>query len=150
MDTLLIVEDGLEYYDFFRLFLEKEHSYLHAQAGAKAFEHLEKEEVTLVVLDMRFERSPAEDLLGDVEQVADDYFGGDLTRAQRYIEDNQGTMILAEMRQRRFGQPVLFVSDMPARKLANLRRLYGKVHTVPYFDAAAIRREIAIALGSDS
>ncbi len=150
MDTLLIVEDGLEYFDFFRLFLEKEHSYLHAQAGHAAFEQLAEEEVTLVVLDMRFERSPAEDLLGDVDNVAEDYFGGDLTRAQRYIEDNQGTMILAEMRDRGYQHPVLFVSDMPSRKLDNLRKLYGKVHAVPYFDAAAIRREISIALGGES
>lgn len=146
MRTLLIVEDGREYLDFFRLFLKEEHEYLHAQSAAAAFAHLEGRPVDLVVLDMRFERSPPEDLLGDVDQVGRDYFGGDLTRALRYVADNQGTLILSELRRRSYDHPVLFVSDLPPRKLDNLRRLYGKVHMVPNFDASAIRREIETAL----
>ena len=147
MRTLLIVEDGREYYDFFRLFLEKEASYIHAQTGEAAFEVLGSRDVDLVVLDMRFERSTPEDLLGDVEKAAIDYFGGDLPLAQRYVLDNQGTFILSEMRARGLRQPVLFVTDMPPRRLANLRTLYGRVHAVPYFDTAAIRGEVDAALG---
>jgi hypothetical protein len=41
---------------------------------------------------------------------------------------------------------VLFVADMPARKVENLRKLYGAVRVVPNFDAAAIRAAIAAAL----
>jgi CheY-like chemotaxis protein len=146
MPTLLIVEDGREYLDFFRLFLEEEHTYLHAQSGAEAFAHLEEEAVDLVVLDMRFERSPPKDLLGDVDQVARDYFGGDPARAQRFVADNQGTLVLAELRAQGYRQPVLFVSDLPSRKRDNLRGLYGEIRAVPNFDAAAIRREIAAGL----
>ena len=62
MSTILIVEDGKEYLDFFKLFLKDEHEYLHAQSGGRALEHLAESAVDLIVLDMRFERSPAEDL----------------------------------------------------------------------------------------
>jgi len=147
MKTLLIVEDGREYLDFFELFLEKDYRYLHAQSGRRAIEHLAVEEVALVVLDMRFERSPAEDLLGDVQDIAVKYFGGDLGRAHRFLEENQGTLVLAELRSRGHAQPVLFVSDMASRKLQNLRDLYGRVHAVANFDAAVIRAEIGAALG---
>jgi len=149
MRTLLIVEDGQEYLDFFRLFLAEEHTYLHAQSGAAAYSLLDGKRVDLIVLDLRFERSAPEDLVGDVNQVANEYFGGDLTRAQRFVADNQGTLVLAELRAKEHLQPVLFVSDLPARKLDNLRELYGEVRAVPNFDAAAIRREIEAALGAD-
>lgn len=142
MQTVLIVEDGREYVDFFELFLKGDFDYVHAQSGEQALARLAENEVTLIVLDMRFERSPAEDLLGNVEQIAEQYFGGDLGRAHRYLEENQGTLVLAELRAHDFEQPVLFVSDMPQRKLENLRKLYGSVHAVPNFDAAAIRHEI--------
>jgi CheY-like chemotaxis protein len=146
MGTLLIVEDGTEYLEFFRLFLKDEHQYLHAQAGEAALRLLADEAVDLVVLDMRFDRSDASELLGDVTVVAGEYFGGDANRAQRYIEENQGTLILADLRKAGHALPVLFVADMPARKVENLRKLYGAVRVVPNFDAAAIRAAIAAAL----
>ena len=98
---------------------------------------------------MRFDRTPEEDLVGDVEEVAESYFGGDLDRGGRYVQDNQGTLILARMRDEDAHQPVLFVSDMPTRKLDNLRSLYGRIHAVPTFDAAAIRAELSAALGEE-
>ena len=150
MPTLLIVEDGTEYHDFFRLFLKKDHTYHHAQAGQRALDILAAEEVELVVLDMRFDRTDPAELLGDVDEVANQYFGGDLARAERFVEENQGTMVLSAMRENEHHQPVLFVHDMAERKLDNLRKLYGKVYTVPNFDAAAIRKEIAAALGDEA
>jgi CheY-like chemotaxis protein len=149
MTTVLIVEDGTEYRDFFELFLAKDHDYLFSQAGHHAIELLEKSPVDFVVLDMRFERSPAEDLFGDVEDVAKQYFGSDLARAHRFVEENQGTIILAEMRKNEHDQPVLFVSDMASKRLENLCKLYGAVHAVPNFDAGAIRTKIRDVLGAD-
>jgi CheY-like chemotaxis protein len=146
---ILVVEDGREYIDFFRLFLARDYEYLEARSGGTALERLAEARVDLVVMDMRFERCPAPDLLGDVAEVAASYFGGDLGRAARYVEDNQGALIVAELRRRGHDQPVLFVSDMPERRLANLKRLYGHVRAVPGFDAAAIRREIAAALDGE-
>lgn len=142
MSTGVIVEDGTEYRDFFDLFLQKDHTYLHSQAGLHAIDMLDRNDVDFVVLDMRFERSPAEDLIGDVEDMASQYFGGDLARAHRFVEENQGTLILSEMRKRGYSQPVLFVSDMAKRRLHNLRDLYGSVHAVPTFDASAIRAKL--------
>lgn len=146
MSAILIVEDGKEYLDFFRLFLKKEHTYFHSQAWHTALDILKDEQIDLIVLDMRFDRTLPEDLLGDTSSIADEYFGGDLARSQRYIGDNQGTLILSEIRKNTYDQPVLFVQDLPPRKLKNLRDLYGKIHTVPSFDAPAIRREIDVAL----
>lgn len=144
--NLLIVEDGTEYLDFFRLFLKGEHSYLHAQSGGGALKLLSKEDVDLVVMDMRFERIPLADLLGDLGQVADEYFGGDIERGQRFVQDNQGTLILAALRENGRDQPCLFVHDMAPKKLQNLRNLYGAVFSVPNFDAAAIRKELKEAM----
>lgn len=149
MGTILIVEDGTEYLDFFKLFIMKEHDYLHAQSGGAAIRILDGEPIDMVVLDMRFDRCEPDELLGDVKKVASDYFGGDMGRSQRYIEENQGTLVLGAMREADHHVPVLFVHDMPRRKLENLRKLYGRVHAVSHFDAAAIRREIAAALGQE-
>lgn len=147
MDRLLIVEDGTEYIDFFRLFLKDEHEYLHAQSCEGALAALGADAVAGLVLDMRFDRTPLEELVGDVDQVAKTYFGGDLVRGQRYVQDNQGTMILARLREEGHAAPALFISDLPKRKLENLRKLYGAVFSVPTFDAAAIRAELGRALG---
>jgi CheY-like chemotaxis protein len=150
MSTILVVEDGTEYVSFFRLFLAEDASYVRAGSCAEAQGLLEREDVAVVVLDMRFDRTAPEDLVGDVDEVASTYFGGDLARAERYVQENQGTLILARLRQAGYDLPALFVTDMPARKLQNLRKLYGRVHAVPTFDAGAIRRELAVATGADT
>ncbi len=146
MVRLLIVEDGTEYLEFFRLFLKDEHEYLHAQSCERALAVLGADGVDALVLDMRFDRTPLGELVGDVAEIAGAYFGGDLVRGQRYVQDTQGTMILARIRDAGHDAPALFVSDMPRRKLDNLRKLYGRVHAVPTFDAALIRAELASAL----
>ena len=149
MSNVLIVEDGTEYLDFFRLFLAGEHEYLHACCCREALARLDQESISALVLDMRFDRTPLEDLDGELEQVALAYFGGDLSRAQRYLQDGQGAIILAQIRRHGHEQPALFVTDMPTRKLENLRSLYRRVHAVPTFDAAAIRHELALAMGCE-
>ena len=146
MTTLLVVEDGREYLEFFQLFLKDDYSYRHAQSGRAAMSILDEDGIDMIVLDMRFDRTDESDLLGDEARVADDYFGGDRSRAQRYIKENQGTMILAALREESYTRPVLFVHDMPPKKLENLRALYGRIYVVPRFDAAAIRAEISKAL----
>lgn len=90
------------------------------------------------LVDLRFERSPVADLVGDVEGTAKRRFGGDVHRAVRYLKEQQGTLVLAAIRQAGFDGPAVFVHDFPGRRLANLCRLYGDVHAVPAFDAKAI------------
>lgn len=74
--------------------------------------------------------------------MAAQLFAGDRARAARYLKDQQGALILAELRRRGYNQPAVFVHDFPPRRLANLQRLYGRVEAVPTFDAAAIRRAL--------
>ena len=45
---------------------------------------------------------------------------------------------LAHLRERGCHAPALFIHDFPARRLDNLRQLYGDVHAIPSFDASAI------------
>ncbi len=94
------------------------------------------------MIDLRFDRAPAAALVGDVAGTAARLFAGDAARALRYVQDEQGTLILADLRAAGFAQPALFVHDFPRRRLANLRRLYGDVDAVPALDAAAIRRAL--------
>jgi CheY-like chemotaxis protein len=146
MSSVLIVEDGTEYLEFFQLFLAQEHEYLQARDGQTALELLAQRSIDLVVLDQRFDRCPPEQLLGDVDQVAHDFFGGDMVRGERYVTENQGAFILEHMRRRELSHPVLFISDFPRRKLRNLQQLHGAVFAVPHFDAQAIRRSIGTIL----
>ena len=58
-------------------------------------------------------------------------------------QDQQGALVLGALREAGFPQRAVFVHDFPPRRLANLRALYGDVHAVPSFDAAAIRSALA-------
>ncbi len=137
--TLLLVEDGTEYRSFFELFLADPYTVVHTQNGAAALSALAAGGIDAIVLDMRFDRTPTELLLGDVDEVTRRHFGRDRDRALRYLQDQQGTLILETIRQAGHVHPALFISDMPPRRALNLRKLYGAVAAVPGFDAAAIR-----------
>ena len=137
--TLLIVEDGTEYRSFFELFLAEAYEFAHAQSGAEALDALAKGGIDAIVLDMRFDRTPTEQLLGDVEAITRRHLGQDRERGLRYVQDQQGTFVLEAIRKAGYAQPALFISDMPPRRVDNLRKLYGTIAAVPGFDAAAIR-----------
>ena len=146
--TLLIVEDGTEYRAFFELFLAEPFQFVHAQSGREALDALGRGGVDAIVFDMRFDRTPTDQLLGDVDEVTRRHFGRDRDRGLRYLQDLQGTLILEAVRKAGHGHPALFISDMPPRRIENLGRLYGAVAAVPGFDAGAIRAALA-ALGVD-
>jgi hypothetical protein len=59
------------------------------------------------------------------------------------LKDQQGALILAQVRGLGYHQPAVFIHDFPPRRLQNLQRLYGRVSAVPSFDAVAIRRALA-------
>ncbi len=141
MSRLLVIEDGDEYAEFARVFLadlqiESAHSAADAVAALRA------RDADALLIDLRFDRAASEALVGDVEATAARLFAGDSERALRYLQDEQGTLILAELRAAGFTHRALFVHDFPPRRLANLRRLYGDVDAVPSLDAAAIRRAL--------
>lgn len=135
---MLVVEDGREYEEFARTFLGDRFDVVTAHSAAEAVEALAREPVDVLLVDLRFERAPAEALIGDVEATARRLFGGDRARALRWIKDQQGTLVLAEIRKAGFAQRAVFVHDFPPDRLKNLEKLYGDVHAVPGFDAAAI------------
>lgn len=135
---MLVVEDGREYEEFARTFLGDRFEVVTAHSAAEALATLARESVDALLVDLRFERAPAEALVGDVDATAKRLFGGDRARALRWIKDQQGTLVLAEIRKAGFAQRAVFVHDFPADRLRNLGKLYGDVRAVPGFDASAI------------
>lgn len=142
MARLLVIEDGGEYEEFARLFLADRFEVVSAHTAAEALAAAARG-VDAMLIDLRFERARDEDLIGGVASTAARLFAGDEVRATRWLKEQQGTLILAALREAGHSQPAVFVHDFPPRRLANLAKLYGKVSAVPSFDAAAIVRELA-------
>ncbi|RLB53724.1 MAG: hypothetical protein DRJ42_11160 [Deltaproteobacteria bacterium] len=142
MKRLLVIEDGHEYEEFARLFLADAFSIVASHSSEQALAALADASFDAVLLDLRFDRTPAADLTGDIPGTAERLFAGDTARALRYIKEQQGTLVLAQLREAGCDVPVVFVHDFPARRLHNLRRMYGAVAAVPTFDAAAILRAL--------
>lgn len=137
MPRLLVIEDGDEYEEFARVFLaDRFEAIVPAHSGEEALARAS--ECDAILIDLRFERAEPTTLLGDVTETAGRLFAGDHSRATRWLKDQQGTLILAALRDAGHDQPAVFVHDFPARRLKNLQRLYGRVAAVPGFDAAAI------------
>ncbi|MBZ0120054.1 MAG: hypothetical protein K8H88_23900 [Sandaracinaceae bacterium] len=138
MPRLLVIEDGDEYEEFARLFLADRYEVVAVRSGADALAALGREPIDALLIDLRFERARAEDLVGHVGETAARLFAGDEVRAARWIKEQQGTLVLAELREAGHLQPAVFVHDFPPRRLANLRKMYGRVGAVVAFDAGAI------------
>jgi CheY-like chemotaxis protein len=90
--TILIVEDGNEYLENLSRFVP-EPSYVQTHNGAEALAALQPGNIDLIYLDMRFDRIPLTDLLGD-HALATKQQNGDPTRAWRHLQNNQGLYIL--------------------------------------------------------
>lgn len=135
---LLIVEDGHEYEEFVRLFLGQRFDVRVAHDAAEALRVATDFEPEVLLLDLRFERTPADALEGDADELAARRFGGDRARALRHLQDQQGTIVLAQLRAEGITARALFVHDFPARRLSNLQQLYGDVCAIPTFDAQAM------------
>lgn len=135
---LLVVEDGAEYEEFARAFLSPPFDVVGTRSAAEALRANATAPIAAVLLDMRFERAPATDLLGDITETASRLFAGDVERARRHLVDQQGALVLAALRSAGCTAPAVFVHDFPQRRLENLKKLYGHVGAVPGFDAAAI------------
>jgi CheY-like chemotaxis protein len=142
MRRVLVIEDGTEYAEFARLFLARDFEIVAAQSAAEALAAVTRQPVDVLLIDLRFDRAQPDILIGDLEASARRLFAGDRTRALRHLQDQQGVLILAELRQAGHRQPAVFVHEFPARRLANLRQLYGDVRCVPNFDASALRQAL--------
>jgi CheY-like chemotaxis protein len=138
MKRLLVIEDGHEYEEFARLFLGEEFSIIGCHCAEEALAAIAKEAPDAILLDLRFDRTPTADLTGSIEVTAERLFAGNTDRAVRYIREQQGALVLSRIREVGCDVPAVFVHDFPKRRLDNLRRMYGAVHAVASFDAAAI------------
>ncbi|MCA9564766.1 MAG: hypothetical protein KC561_14820 [Myxococcales bacterium] len=147
--TLLIVEDGDEYLEFFERHLLG-YRLVQAKNAAQTMALLKKHAVDLIVLDIRFDRIPREDLIGDVMELSRTRFGQDtdLTEAWRYLAEKQGFLVGQRLREQGIRLPFLFIESLPARQVENLNRLYGPVTVVPEFDPKSIHGAIVRALSS--
>jgi hypothetical protein len=140
---LLVIEDGTEYVEFARLFLSDAFEVHGVRSAAEALARLRDPGADALLIDLRFDRAGEEALVGGIDATAERLFSGDRARALRYLQDQQGTLILAELRAAGHVQPAVFVHDFPARRLLNLKKMYGAVSAVPSFDAAAIRAALS-------
>jgi len=132
---ILVVEDGWEYTELLAAFLKDAFVWQRAGTGAEALASLALGGVAAVFLHMRFDRVAAGDLLGDRGAIAA-RFGGDTTRALRFLEENQGTFVLSAIRAAGHAVPVLmsYGFDEEPRRWARLCAAMGPVDYVP--DAA--------------
>jgi CheY-like chemotaxis protein len=124
MERVLVVEDGFEYIHNLTRFLGGDFDFQRAGDGHAALELLGGGGYAAIFLDMKFDR--AERLLGDLDQLRR-RFAGDETRALRFLENNQGTYVLAAIRDAGVSLPVVFSYDFDSepRRFRNLQRRYA-------------------------
>ena len=129
---ILIVEDGDEYLDNLSRFVPGP-QYIQAHSGGRALEILDAEQVDLVYLDMRFDRIPSGDLLGDHVKATREH-NGDPVRAWTHLQNNQGLYILAAMRAHGFGElPVILAYDFSrqTKRYERLAAVHPSLQWVP-------------------
>ena len=129
---ILIVEDGDEYLENLSRFVIGPR-YVQAHNGGEALAALRSSPVDLIYLDMRFDRIPLTDLLGDHEKATRDH-NGDAKTAWKHLQDNQGLYILNSFREASFGgKPVILAYDFSREgaRFEHLRRLYPRLRWVP-------------------
>ena len=145
MRRLLVIEDGTEYEEFARLFLADCFAVSAAHSAREALAALAQDAADALLVDLRFERSAREALVGDVGATAARLFGGDHARAEAYLKEHQGTLVLAELRRAGHAQQAVFIHDFPAAQLRNLQALYAPLCAVPRFDARKVREALGVA-----
>ncbi len=147
---VLIVEDGDEYLDNLQRFVPGS-TYRQAHDAAEALAVLEAEPVSLVYLDMRFDRIPRAQLVGDHAALTQEH-NGDPARAWRFLENNQGLFILDSITQAGFGElPVILAYDFSRepKRWEHLRASYPRLAWVgDGVSAEEIRRVIVELVGS--
>lgn len=129
---VLVVEDGYEYSETLARFLPDGFTWERAGSGPRALTRLADEAFDAVFLDMRFDRAPEGELLGDLEEMAD-RFNGDPVQARRFLEDHQGNFVLAAIRESGSAVPVLLSYDFDGepRRWERLAQRYGPVDYLP-------------------
>ncbi len=130
---VLVIEDGFEYSETLGRFLSEGFEWVRAGSGPQGLKALaEDSNFQAVFLDMRFDRAPEGELLGDLEAIAD-RFNGDPIQARRFLEDHQGNFVLKAIRDASFSIPVLLSYDFDGepRRWQRLQERYSPVDYLP-------------------
>ena len=141
--TVLVIEDGDEYLENLTRFVPGP-SYLQAHCGQDAVTILRNNPVDIIYLDMRFDRIPETDLLGDRDAAIREH-NGDAARGLKYLMNNQGLFILAALKREGFGSlPVVVAYDFSKepRRFENLRRTYPSLEWVS--DAVSFEEVVSL------
>jgi CheY-like chemotaxis protein len=132
--TVLVIEDGTEYVDAMRSLASSGPVELVRAADVQeARRTIAERRFDAVFLDVVFDRTPPEKLAGDLEALIR-RFGGDRSRAERHLAENQGFYALNELA----GilpatTPVVIAYDFSAEpdRLAALRRAHPNLSGLP-------------------
>lgn len=146
---VLVVEDGDEYLTNLSTFVRDGIEYRQARSGTEAISSIGQRRPDLVYLDMRFDRTPESELLGSMVDLTA-RFNGDVSRARRFQQDNQGLFVLRALREAGFDGPVILSYDFSTeeRRFAALQAKDPALTYCPdYADAATIRKAILSAVG---
>ena len=135
--AILVVEDGTEYADAFRDLAATPLELLRASNAEEARRVLAERAVDAVFLDVVFDRTAPEKLAGDREELIR-RFGGDRSRVEQHLAENQGFYLISELAPLLpEGIPVVLAYDFSAEpgRLAALRercaRLSGMADGTP-------------------
>jgi hypothetical protein len=146
--TLLVVEDGTEYTDAFRSLAASDPrspvELVRAGDCEEARRVLSERSVDAVFLDVVFDRTPPERLVGDLESEIR-RFGGDQRRAERHLSENQGFYLFNDLAPLLpEAVPVVLAYDFSAEpeRLAALRKRRERFSGVP--DGTPISRVLDI------
>ena len=141
---VLVIEDGSEYTDTLGRFLADGFAWARAGSGPEGLSRLTGSAYDVVFLDMRFDRCPPDQLLGDLPATVERH-DGDAVAARRFLEDHQGTYVLAAIRDAGHRIPVLLSCDF-AGEPRRWDRLASRYPPVAYLGGNAGPGEIAAAL----
>jgi len=129
---VLIVEDGDEYLESLTRCVRGP-SYVQAHSGREAIRILTTSAVDIVYLDMRFDRIPDADLMGDHVAATREH-NGDPVRARTHLQNNQGLYILDALARAGLGDvPVILAYDFSRqhKRYENLLRMHPTLRWVP-------------------
>jgi CheY-like chemotaxis protein len=129
---VLIIEDGDEYLDSL-VRLVKGPSYVQAHNGCDALRVLETSRVDLIYLDMRFDRIPDAELMGDHAAATREH-NGDPVRALKHLQNNQGLYILDALERHGLGGVAVILAydfSRQHKRYENLLRAHPTLRWVP-------------------
>ena len=130
---VIVVEDGHEYTETLSRFLKEGFEWIRAGSGPEALVMLDEGTFDAAFLDMRFDRIPRGDLLGDHAAATREH-NGDPLRGWRYLENNQGLFVLNALHAAGYGGlPVILAYDFSreAARLKHLQARYPRLSWVP-------------------